>query len=181
MTEPGALALPAWAIVTDRRRAHIARVAALADDWARSMGVSAAERNAWRNAALWHNALRDAPEEMLRSLAADHDSDWRLLHGPAAAARLEQDGETRRSVLDAIRWHTVGASDWDRTGRALYMADFLDPGREFARGDRAYLARQVPHDFDGTFRQVVRTRVGWAIEEGKAILPQTVALWNSVR
>jgi HD superfamily phosphohydrolase YqeK len=181
MTEAAALTLPAWAVVTDKRRAHIARAVALIDDWARAMGVSAEERNAWRDAALWHDALRDAPEATLRSLAEDQKSDARLLHGPAAAARLEQDGETRRSVLDAIRWHTVGACDWDRTGRALYMADFLEPGREFARADRAYLARQVPHDFDGTFRQVVRTRMGWAIDEGKGILPQTVALWNSVR
>jgi len=181
MTEPGALALPTWAIVTDRRRAHIARVAALVDDWARAMGVSVEERDAWRDGALWHDALRDAPEEVVRGLAADHNSDSRLLHGPAAAARLEQDGEARRSVLDAVRWHTVGAPDWDRTGRALYMADFLEPGREFARADRAYLARQVPHDFDGTFRQVVRTRMARAIEEGKGILPQTLALWNSVR
>jgi 2-amino-4-hydroxy-6-hydroxymethyldihydropteridine diphosphokinase len=104
-----------------------------------------------------------------------------MLHGPAAAASLERDGERRPDVLAAIRFHTIGAADWARTGRALYMADFLEPGREFARADRAFLAAQVPHDFDGAFRQVVRTRIEWAVREGHAVFPQTIALWNALQ
>jgi HD superfamily phosphohydrolase YqeK len=103
------------------------------------------------------------------------------LHGPAAATRLAADGERRIDVLDAVRWHTVGSSEWGTTGRALYMADFLDPGRAFARAERADLARQVPLNFDGAFRQVVRMRLEWTLREGKALLPSTVTLWNAVR
>jgi HD superfamily phosphohydrolase YqeK len=136
---------------------------------------------AWHDAALWHDALRDAPEGQLRDITGDISSDGNLLHGPAAAARLAGDGESRTDVLEAVRWHTVGSTDWGRAGRALYMADFLEPGRAFARTDRAYLAHQVPVDFDGTFRQVVRIRIEWALREGKALLLPTVALWNAVR
>ncbi len=75
----------------------------------------------------------------------------------------------------------LDAPTWADTGRALYMADFLEPGRAFARGDRAYLAHLVPLDFAGTFRQVVRTRLDWTLREGKALLGETVALWNAVR
>ena len=56
-----------------------------------------------------------------------------MLHGPAAAARFEREGETRQGVLDAVRYHTIGYLEWDRTGRALYMADFLEPGRSFSK------------------------------------------------
>jgi 2-amino-4-hydroxy-6-hydroxymethyldihydropteridine diphosphokinase len=136
---------------------------------------------AWRDAASWHDALRDAPEALLRDLTGDRHSEANLLHGPACAARLAADGERREDVLEAVRWHTVGSASWGDTGRALYMADFLEPGRAFARGDRAYLAHLVPLDFAGTFRQVVRTRLDWALREGKALLPETVALWNAVR
>jgi 2-amino-4-hydroxy-6-hydroxymethyldihydropteridine diphosphokinase len=173
--------LPPWAVVTERRAAHIARVVTLIDAWARAMALPAAEGAAWHDAARWHDALRDAPEEILRSLAGMDGGPPELLHGPAAAARLRADGESRSDVLDAIRWHTVGHIGWARTGQALYMADFLEPGRPFAREQRAYLARQVPHDFDGTFREAVRARVASAMNEGKALAPETAELWNSVR
>jgi 2-amino-4-hydroxy-6-hydroxymethyldihydropteridine diphosphokinase len=61
------------------------------------------------------------------------------------------------------------------------MADYLEPGRPFARTDRAFLAAQVPHDFDGVFRQVVRSRLEWTLREGKMIFPESVGLWNAVR
>ena len=40
---------------------------------------------------------------------------------------------------------------------------------------------QVPLDFDGTFRQVVRHRLEWSLREGHELYPTAVALWNSVR
>lgn len=173
--------LPPWAVVGDKRRAHIERVVGLLDGWAAAMGVTAAEAKAWHDAGVFHDALRDAPEAQLRELTHDDQTEVAILHGPAAAARLEADGETRADVMQAVRWHTIGCAAWGRVGRALYMADFLDPGRGFAKADRAYLARQVPTDFDGTFRQVVRMRVEWTVREGKGLHPETVALWNSVR
>jgi 2-amino-4-hydroxy-6-hydroxymethyldihydropteridine diphosphokinase len=173
--------LPPWAQVTERRRAHIGRVAGLMDAWARAMQLSDEERRDWNDAARWHDALRDAPLEELRRLAGEAPYEPEMLHGPAAAARLQQDGEDRPNVLDAIRYHTVGSPGWDRTGRALYMADFLEPGRSFSRADRAFLAAQVPHDFDGVFRQVVRMRLVYALNEGHSLFAETVQLWNLIR
>lgn len=173
--------LPPWAEVSDKRRAHIERVTALLDRWAQQLGLRADEAQAWHDAGRWHDALRDASPETLRALSDEDERPVETLHGPAAATRLAREGETRRSVLDAIRWHTVGHAEWDRTGRAIYMADFLEPGRQFARADRAFLADHLVHDFDGVFRQVVRMRIEWTVREGKALFPETVALWNRVR
>ncbi len=173
--------LPDWAEVNERRRAHIERVTGLLDRWASQLHLDAAEAQAWHDAGRWHDALRDATPEVLRALAPEPDRPVETLHGPAAATRLASEGEGRRNVLEAIRWHTVGFAGWDRVGRALYMADFLEPGRQFARADRAFLADHLVHDFDGVFRQVVRMRIEWTVREGKALFPETVALWNQVR
>jgi HD superfamily phosphohydrolase YqeK len=173
--------LPGWAVVTPARRAHIERVVALIAAWAAAMDVGADEKRAWRDAAWWHDALRDAPDQQLRALVPDARYPLPMLHGPAAAAQLEAAGESRGAVIAAVRYHTVGCAAWGRTGRALYMADFLEPGREFARLDRGFLAANVPHDFDGVFRQVVRYRLEWALREGETLYPETVELWNSVR
>lgn len=173
--------LPEWAIVADKRRAHIERVVALLARWADAMALPPAERQAWRDAGAWHDALRDADEGSLRAATGDIVRPVGMLHGPAAAERLAALGETRSDVLDAVRWHTIGCATWSSTGRALYMADFLEPGRSFMQADRAFLADRVPDAFDAVFRQVVRMRLEWALREGKGLASETVALWNVVR
>jgi HD superfamily phosphohydrolase YqeK len=173
--------LPPWACVSDRRRGHIERVTALLMTWADALRVDPETRRAWRDAGLWHDALRDADARGLRALVPNAQYPDELLHGPAAAAMLERDGERRTEVVEAIRWHTVGCAEWGRTGRALYMADFLEPGRKFARADRAFLADRVPADFDAVLRQVTRQRLEWALREGHPLYHETVALWNAVR
>jgi 2-amino-4-hydroxy-6-hydroxymethyldihydropteridine diphosphokinase len=175
------IALPAWAKVSDKRRKHIARVAELLMQWADELRISDEERERWMNAGVFHDAFRDAPEAELRELGGNPERDAEILHGPAAATLMERQGMTDRATLLAVRYHTVGSPDWDRTGRALYMADFLEPGRGFAKRDRAFLAAQVPHDFDGVFRQVLRDRLEYALREGYTLFPETVELWNAVR
>jgi len=173
--------LPAWAQVSEKRRNHIVRVTTLLAEWAEVMRVPSKERAAWLDAGVFHDALKDASDDELYALVGNVTYEPQMIHGPAAAAYLEQHGERRQSVLDAVRYHTVGYLDWDRTGRALYMADFLEPGRKFSQRDRAFLAAQVPHDFDGVFRQVVRARLEWSLHEGYSLFPETVALWNATR
>lgn len=174
-------ALPHWAKVTDKRKAHIMRVTTLLADWATSLRVSDDERRTWIDAGLYHDALKDAPDDELRALVGEVAYEPQMLHGPAAAAYLERNGETRKGVLDAVRYHTIGYLDWDRTGRALYMADFLEPGRSFSKRDRAFLAAQVPSNFEGVFQQVVRAKLAWSLHEGHSLFPETVELWNSFR
>src|SRR5688572_2473980 len=175
-----AVVLPTWARVSDRRLAHIHRVTALLDRWAAELKMPPDEARNWHDVGAWHDALRDADEAELRHWAGDAVWPVTVLHGPAAARRLASEGETRQDVLEAIRWHTLGNPAWGRTGRALYMADFLEPGRPFSRSEREFLARTLPSDFDGVFRQVLHLRLEWTLREGKPVFPETAALWNQV-
>lgn len=173
--------LPSWAQVGEKRRAHIARVTSLLDRWSDALHLTPAERRTWHDAGRYHDALRDAPIAELRLAVPDASLPDSVLHGPAVATRLADEGEARADLLEAIRWHTLGNPEWGMVGRALFMADYLEPGRPFSQGDRAFLASHVPLDFDGVFRQVVRTRIEWTLREGKTIFAETVALWNRVR
>lgn len=181
MSDVASIELPGWARVSPRREAHIRRVTTLIVKWADEMRISPEERDAWHDAALYHDCLRDAPVEELRAIVGDPTIPDPLLHGPAAAIVLAREGETRTDVIDAVRWHTVGCRTWQRTGRALYMADYLEPGRPFRRADRAWLAEHVPSDFDGTLRQVVRERLEWMLREGFELPMESVALWNDLQ
>jgi len=179
--ESSTLDLPEWARVGAKRAEHIQRVTALLNAWAAAMRLPPAEAREFLDAGVLHDALRDATEAELRMITGDNDSPLGLLHGPAAAITLEKLGEKRSGLLDAVRYHTVGNASWGTVGRALYMADFLEPGRKFSRQDRYFLALQVPNSFDAVFRQVVRMRLEWTVREGNHIFPETVALWNSLQ
>lgn len=169
---------PSWARVSAPRLEHVRRVVRLLDEWAGAMAVSAAERERWLRAAWLHDALRDAPEAELRSLAPDVEGPVDLLHGPAAAARAAALGETDAGVLSAVRWHSIGSPLWDRVGQALYCADFLEPGRSFEPAARAALAARYPADPDGVLREVARWRLGWLVRSGWSIPESTWRFWN---
>jgi predicted HD superfamily hydrolase involved in NAD metabolism len=181
MSHTTLVTLPDWAQVSKKRLEHVTRVVQLLTQWAQLMKLPDDEASRWLAAGMLHDALRDAPEEMLRALTGDGQRPAELLHGPAAAVRAEQEGERRQDVLDAVRYHTVGCAEWSRTGRALYLADFLEPGRNFLKSERAFIAGVVPHDFDAAFRQGVRLRIEWALRQNGELFPSAAALWNAVR
>ena len=172
--------LPPWAQVSKGRAAHIGRVTALLAEWADAMSLDAADRQCWVDAGRYHDALRDAPVAELRALAGSRLEEVELLHGPAAAAKLQAEGETRRNLLDAIRYHSIGWKHWDRVGKALYMADYLEPGRKFEIERRERLRALVPVDFEEAFRDVVRGRMAYAREHGFTEYPESVELLKSL-
>ena len=162
------MSLPAWAVVTPERRAHIERVVGLLDSWAAARRVPDAERARWLKAGWLHDALRDAP-------AADE-----LAHGPLAAERAARAGETDRGVLNAVRYHSLGYAGWDDVGKMLYLADYLEPGRAFDREVRASLAARVAQDRDAVLEQVAARRVARVIDGRWPLVRETVDFWNSL-
>jgi 2-amino-4-hydroxy-6-hydroxymethyldihydropteridine diphosphokinase len=172
--------LPPWAIVSPKRRAHIERVVALLRLWAVEMRLPEDEAQRWLRAGWLHDALRDAPEAEMRRWAADIDGPVELRHGPAAAARAELEGERDADVLSAVRWHSVGWEGWGRAGRALYCADFLEPGRAFDQPERAALAVRFPDAPDDVLRSVVVRRLVYAERQGWTLPPESVAFRQAI-
>ena len=174
--------LPEWAQVDQPRIEHIERVAALLDEWALALGVGEAERSRWRAAAWLHDALRLAsPGELrpllpfeLRDLAAP------LLHGPAAAAMLRREGVQDEGLLLAVGYHTLGHPELDLMGRALYAADFLEPGRTFDPLVRATLRARMPAAIDSVIPAILRARIVYLLSTGRSVRPETMAFWNAL-
>jgi HD superfamily phosphohydrolase YqeK len=174
------LALPDWAQVKKKRRAHIQRVAHLIEQWADALETTASERARWLRAAALHDALKDAPPELLLELAPEAWGSDQLRHGPAAAAMARRHGEADQGVLDAVRYHSVGFGGWDAAGRMLYLADYLEPGRQHAAARHAALVTSVPHDPVGALLAVAAERIGLTVAAGQQLLPETVAFWNAL-
>lgn len=172
--------LPDWARASEKRRAHIGRVAALLGEWAEVLGLPARERDRWLAAGWLHDVLREATPDELRPLVPEafRALPPKLLHGPAAAERLA--GEADAELLDAIRYHTLGSARFGRLGRALYLADFLEPGRRYEPEWTASLRARMPHELDAVLREVVRARVRHVEESGSVLHPETRALYEQV-
>lgn len=174
--------LPAWAVVSAPRRDHIRRVATLMDEWAARLGLDAEERRRWRAAAWLHDALRDAAPDDLRPGVPEwaRELPGPILHGPAVAARLEAEGAADRELLDAVAYHTLGHPALGRLGRALYLADFLEPGRPFEPAWRASLRARMPDALDDVLREVVAATIAHLLRSGRTMRPETMAFWNAI-
>lgn len=173
--------LPEWADAELERRAHMARVADLLDSWAEQLGLEDEDRVRWRATGYLHDALRDAPPTSLRRLVPDRDGvPDGLLHGPAAAERLRTDGVTDEELLAAIEFHTTGDATLGRLGRALYAADFLEPGRTFSDEWRGELRSRAPADLDEVVLEVARARVAHHRARRQAPHPASLAFLNEL-
>ena len=173
--------LPDWACAKPKRRAHIARVAELMTFWAAELAP--ADAHMWTAAAWLHDALRDAPSDELRADVDAQFRDWpdALLHGPAVAARIRrEDANAPGSVLNAVTYHTVGHECLDQLGRALYLADYLEPGRKFDPAGRAALRDRVLHEFHAVLREVVAARIAHLANSGSPLRPETAGFWQSI-
>ncbi|HEX8241907.1 MAG TPA: HD domain-containing protein [Longimicrobium sp.] len=172
--------LPDWVQAKPTRREHMGRVAALMRQWATALGLPDAEVARWAAAGWLHDALRDASPDELRPLVPPEfrELPGKLLHGPAAAERL--DGDADAELLDAVRCHTLGCPRFGLLGRALYLADFLEPGRTFSPEWTEQLRRRMPHEMDAVLREVVEARVGHVMKSGGTVHPETKAFHAQV-
>lgn len=148
--------------------------------WVTILRLPTDEGARWLTVGWLHDALRDAPEQEMRRWAPKVEGPVELRHGPAAAARAELEGEQDADILSAVRWHSVGWVGWGPIGRALYCADFLEPGRSFDRADRAALAIRYPEEPDRVLRDVVRRRLDYALSQGWTLPPETLAFRAAV-
>jgi predicted HD superfamily hydrolase involved in NAD metabolism len=161
--------------LSDKRYGHTLRVADTAEDLARKHGLDPART---RLAALLHDAARETePKEFLR-LANEWDlpvgeperQSPKLLHGPVAAELARRElGVEDEEVLSAIRAHTVGRAVMEPIALALYVADKIEPPRDYPSVQRIRgLARE---DLRQAAAESLRRAVAHNESRGKSIHP----------
>ena len=164
--------LPKWAVARPERREHMARVSELMASWAETLQLDASERTRWRSTGFLHDALRDEAADALRARVPEtlRSFPGPLLHGPAASERLRVDGVLDGELLRAVAFRTVGDPSFRTLGRALYAADFLEPGRSFLPEWRAELRSSMPHELDRVVLEIARARIGNLLDRDATVL-----------
>ena len=156
------------------------RVSELMGTWAEALGLSDWDRCRWRAAGLLHDALREVAPDVLRPKVPPNQSSLPgpMLHGPAVAERLRVHSVLDGELLLALAYHTVGHPSLGMLGRALYAADFLEPGRAFLPEWRAGLRARMPEELDAVTRDIVGARVSYLVDRGFDLPADTVGFWN---
>jgi HD superfamily phosphohydrolase YqeK len=172
--------LPDWTMAGPGRRKHMARVAKLMENWAEKRGESPRERARWIALGYLHDALREADEELMRPLVEPRfrELPMKILHGPAVAQRLRGEGVEDEEFLHAAAFHTLGSADFAVLGKALFAADFLEPGRKLQDDWRAKLRKRAPGDLNGVVKEILLARIRHLLARGRPLRVETVAFWN---
>ena len=174
--------LPRWAVAGTKRREHMERVAELLRDWSKARCESPIEVERWAALGFLHDALRDAKPNDLRPYVEVSMTylPGSMLHGPATARMLREGGVTDETLLTAVKYHTIGTADFGVIGKALYAADFLEPGREFCQKWRCELRAIMPEQLDTVVCKIVGARVQHLIDKERPVRAETLGFWNTL-
>ncbi|MGB3635688.1 MAG: bis(5'-nucleosyl)-tetraphosphatase (symmetrical) YqeK [Rubrobacteraceae bacterium] len=128
--------------LSKKRYAHTLRVADTAE---RLAGIHGLDAGRTRLAALLHDAARELEPREYLALAdeweiplGEHEKgDPKLLHGPIAAELAIRELDlVDEEVLEAIRAHTVGSPGMGPVALAVYVADKIEPARDYPSVER---------------------------------------------
>jgi predicted HD superfamily hydrolase involved in NAD metabolism len=161
------------------RYEHCVRVAEMAEKLARIHG---ADPEKARTAGMLHDLARLYPGERLLAECEQRGvpiSDFErahpiVLHAPLSAELARADfGVTDPEVLSAIAKHTLAAGEMSVLDCVLYLADGLEPGRDYP--ERAPLAEMAGRDLPAAMRATIESSLRYLSSKHLALAPQTAA------
>jgi predicted HD superfamily hydrolase involved in NAD metabolism len=166
--------------LSERRRAHVFRVAAEAVTLARRFGASTGEAEL---AGLLHDYCRELSDQETLAAAdrcgiaygpVEARRPKHILHGPVAAAELA--GRVPQSVEQAIARHTVGAAGMTVLDKCVYLADFLEPGRDFPGVEEVRVLART--SLDEAIAASSRITLLDLIGRGRGVVPAALEMYN---
>lgn len=165
--------------LSERRYAHTVRVTETAE---RLANIHALDEERTRLAALLHDAARELPAgEYLRAArgwdvpVGDFErANPKLLHGPVAAELARREfGLEDDEVLEAIRVHTTGAPGMSPLALAVYVADKIEPARDYPSVER--LRELAGRDLHAAAREALRRAIAYNEQRGRDVHPESRA------
>ena len=122
--------------MSEQRFKHVLGVEETAVALAKKYGASPEKASI---AALTHDYAKERPDEEFKMVIVRDGFDPELLnynnaiwHGLVGASFVERElGITDAEILHAIRVHTTGAAKMSLLDKIIYVADYIEPGRDF--------------------------------------------------
>ncbi|MHA6252181.1 bis(5'-nucleosyl)-tetraphosphatase (symmetrical) YqeK [Oceanobacillus sp. CAU 1775] len=124
------------AMLSEKRFSHTMRVVEVAESLAKRYNAQVGKV---KLAAVFHDYAKEFPLDELKRLILSSDLPKDLLdfhfelwHGPVGAVVVQEKyGIVDEDILSAIRYHTTGKASMSQIDKIIYLADYIEPGRNF--------------------------------------------------
>ncbi len=166
----------------EKRFNHVLRVEQTAIQLAKNNGVDIEKASI---AGLCHDYAKQRPDQDFIDEIHQKGLDPDLLnygnaiwHGIVGAEMLKDElGIWDEDILNAVRHHTTGAAVMTKLEQVVYMADYIEPARDFAGVDTA---RQITaQDLGAGVAYQTKHTLEYLIENDKPVYPKTIETYNA--
>lgn len=169
--------------MSEKRFKHVLGVEEMAILLAEKYGVSTEKASI---AALTHDYAKErSDEEFLLEIKRQNYPDQAVLkkfgnaiwHGLVGADFVERELKIHDvDILEAIRLHTTGAANMTDLAKIIYVADYIEPGRDFPGVEEA--RRIALMDLDQAVAFETKHTLSYLIENEKPVYPKTLETYN---
>ena len=99
-----------------------------------------------------------------------------ILHARTGAAMARELFHVSEEIQNAIRWHTTGKADMTTLEKILYLADFIEPTRDFPGLDE--LRELAYKDLDGAMALALSLSIGDIRRRGHEVYKDTLDAYH---
>ncbi|KEQ20751.1 HAD superfamily hydrolase [Limosilactobacillus reuteri] len=166
----------------DKRFQHVLRVEETAVKLAEQYGVDVEKASI---AGLCHDYAKQRPDEDfiaeikkkgLNPLLLDYGN--AIWHGVVGAELIKDElGIWDEDILNAVRHHTTGAPVMTKLEQVIYMADYIEPGRDFVGVKKARVITAA--NLQAGVAYQTKHTLAYLIENGKPVYPKTIDTYNA--
>ncbi|MCU9613948.1 bis(5'-nucleosyl)-tetraphosphatase (symmetrical) YqeK [Caldibacillus lycopersici] len=165
----------------EKRYIHTLGVLETALDLARVYGC---DEKKTELAAIFHDYAKYRPEEEMRNIIIQEHFPEDLLHyhselwhAPAGAYLVKKElGIDDKDIFQAIYYHTTGRPGMTLIEKIIFIADYIEPGRQFPGVDEVRaLAKK---NLDDAILQASRNTIAFLMKKNAPIYPDTFHTYN---
>lgn len=169
-------------LLPEKRLKHCLGVEQTAIELAERFGV---DREKAGLAGLLHDYAKKLSDEEFLALIDKYDlapklKDWgnNVWHGMVGIYKIQEDlGLSDPEILRAIEIHTVGSAQMSDLDKVVYVADYIEPNRDFPGVEEA---REIAHvSLNRAVAYETTRTVEYLARQGLPIYPQTLETYNA--
>ncbi|MCK1258925.1 bis(5'-nucleosyl)-tetraphosphatase (symmetrical) YqeK [Streptococcus uberis] len=136
-------------------------------------------------AGLLHDYAKECSDDVFKDYIKKYNLDSELLHwnnnvwhGMVGIYKIQEDFQLKDpDIQRAIEIHTVGSKTMSLLDKILYVADYIEEGRDFPLVDQA---RRIADDnLDKAVAFETVNTVAYLASKGQPIYPQTIETYNA--
>lgn len=100
-----------------------------------------------------------------------------ILHAKVGAFLLKKDGLTdNKEILQAVEYHTLGAIDMSDLDKIIFIADMIEPSRDYPTLNRLHCL--AFKNLDEAMLFGIESTIKYCIEKNRLLHPKTIAVRN---